>query len=170
MKKLIVPIIFVIFLSTFALTSYAEKKPDEKGPVLDSAELFFKVMRAGEYKRIWQYLSGKSRTVVINNTYKAILKYNEDAKTGVQASRELIESDFRSGGPIAKSYWDGYLGNFNPDAVLEESRWEIRESGKDRAEILILHKRAEMPVQLMMFRENGEWKVGLMETFSRSRR
>jgi hypothetical protein len=166
MKKLILPIILAFLLSFVAVISYADKTSDETGPMLNSAESFFKVMKAGEYKSIWQFLSGKSRGIIIN----IIIKYSKDAKAGEQISKELIENDFRSGGPIAKSYWNGYLENFNPDMVLEESRWEIGELNKNKAEILILYKRSEMPVQLMMFKENNEWKVGLMETFSRSRR
>ena len=36
---------------------------------------------------------------------------------------------------------------------------------KDRAEILLTHHGATHPATLKMFREDGDWKVGLVETF-----
>jgi hypothetical protein len=60
MKKIIVPSILAFIVSFLAITSYTDKTSDETGPMLNSAESFFKVMKAGEYKRIWQFLSGKS--------------------------------------------------------------------------------------------------------------
>ncbi len=35
----------------------------------------------------------------------------------------------------------------------------------DSAELLITHKRSQKPARLQMFKENGTWKVGLVETF-----
>jgi hypothetical protein len=60
MKKIITPILFAVLLSFVSQISYANRAPDETGPMLDSAESLFKVMKAGEYKSIWQFLSGKS--------------------------------------------------------------------------------------------------------------
>jgi len=37
--------------------------------------------------------------------------------------------------------------------------------GKDRAEILLTHHDADHPATLIMFREDNDWKVGLVETF-----
>jgi hypothetical protein len=37
--------------------------------------------------------------------------------------------------------------------------------GKDRAEILLTHHGADRPATLKMFREDGGWKAGLVETF-----
>jgi hypothetical protein len=36
---------------------------------------------------------------------------------------------------------------------------------KDRAEILLTHHGADHPATLKMFREDGGWKTGLVETF-----
>ncbi len=78
---------------------------------------------------------------------------------------EVVRSDFVAGGPIARDYWDAFLRRFDPDAALEHSRWQIGSVGKDRAEILLTHHGADHPATLKMFREDGGWKAGLVETF-----
>ena len=78
---------------------------------------------------------------------------------------EAVRRDFVAGGPIARDYWDAFLRRFDPDAALEHSRWEIGSVGKDRAEILLTHQGADHPATLKMFREDGGWKAGLVETF-----
>jgi hypothetical protein len=78
---------------------------------------------------------------------------------------EAVRRDFVAGGPIARDYWDAFLRRFDPDAALEHSRWEIGSVGKDRAEILLTHHGADHPATLKMFREDGGWKTGLVETF-----
>ncbi len=72
---------------------------------------------------------------------------------------------FEAGGPIARGYWNGFLVQFNPDIALEQSRWERGKIAGDRAEITITYKTAEKPALLKLFRENGRWKAGLVETF-----
>jgi hypothetical protein len=135
--------------------------------ILDSAEGLFRAMKLRDYKSIWSRLTDKSRAAIVNDSYKEIA-----AKTGNSSeySKEVLERDFHSGGPIAKSYWDAYLQNFDPDWLLEESRWQIGELGKDRAEIVIHYRKGEGPVILVMTRQNADWKVGLMETFRPSAR
>ena len=85
-------------------------------------------------------------------------------------SKEQIETDFSIGGLIAKSYWDEYLFYFDPDMVLEQSRWEMGPIGKQQAEIILQYKKAEQPARLKMFKEENQWKVGLIETFGIERR
>ena len=59
---------------------------------------------------------------------------------------------------------------FNPDFVLEESKWEMGKIEKDKAEIIIRYRKSEGPATLKMFKEEGKWVVGLEETFRSSRR
>ena len=84
--------------------------------------------------------------------------------------RQQIETDFSIGGLIAKSYWDEYLFYFDPDTVLEQSKWEMGSIGKQQAEIILQYKKAEQPARLKMFKEENQWKVGLIETFGIERR
>ncbi len=78
---------------------------------------------------------------------------------------EAVRADFVAGGPIARDYWDAFLLRFDPDVALEHSRWEIGSVGDDRAEILLTRHGADRPATLKMYREDGGWKVGLVETF-----
>jgi hypothetical protein len=128
--------------------------------ILSRAESLFQRMKAREYPAIFAVLSAKSRETIVAQT-SASLAAAEAAVSG----REAVRSDFIKGGPIAREYWDAFLRNFDPDSVLEHSRWEIGSVGKDRAEILLTHHGADHPAVLKMFLEEGGWNVGLVETF-----
>jgi len=130
------------------------------GPILHQAEGLFRDMRARDYPAIWALLSAKSRETIVHDVVKET--------TGTFQGRvdpEEIRRDFARGGAIARAYWEGYLEEFDPETALSESRWEMGEVGKDTAEIRITHKRSKHPAVLRMVREEGVWKVGLIETF-----
>ena len=171
MKRiLLLHVLILAFIVSAAFPAIADTRDTETNIILNSAESLFKTMKLRDYKGIWPYLSEASRKTIVNDTYKAILQSNPAAKSDAQYSKEAIESDFRSGGAIAKSYWDGYLQNFNPDWLLEQSRWQMGKIEKNRAEVLIQYQKGEGPVYLQMVTEGGKWKVGLMETFRSSSR
>ena len=148
--------------------------------ILDRAESLFQSMKTRDYPAIFAALSAKSRETIVAETTTALL-----AAAGKQASPggppsvdaptvpvknpppgpEAVDSDFIAGGPIARDYWDAFLRRFDPDAALEHSRWEIGSVEKDRAEILLTYRGADHPATLKMSREDGGWKVGLVETF-----
>jgi hypothetical protein len=134
--------------------------------ILDSAEALFKAMKVRDYKGIWSRLSEKSRAAIVNDSRKAIAA---QAPADHGYSKEVLERDFTSGGPIARYYWGAYLRNFNPDWLLEQSRWQMGEITTNDAKVLIQYRRGEGPVHLKMIREDGKWKVGLMETFRPSK-
>jgi len=117
-------------------------------------------MKNRDYRGIWGTLSAASRETIVNETRKAISRSG-----GEELPKEELRRDFGEGGSIARGYWNGFLERFNPDLVLEQSRWEKGPIGSDRAEIIILYKSAEKPAVLKLFREDGGWKVGLVETF-----
>ncbi|MBI5343521.1 MAG: hypothetical protein HZB63_09485 [Deltaproteobacteria bacterium] len=136
--------------------------PDKSlADILSSAESLFKAMQAKNYTSVWAGLSAASRNTIIEETRKEIAR-NGAGKT---ASMEEVRRDFAEGGPIARGYWIGFMTHFDPGLVLEQSRWEMGKIAGDRAEILITYKTAEKPALLKLFRENGGWKVGLVETF-----
>lgn len=137
--------------------------------ILDSADVLFKSMKGKDYKNIWNNLSAGSKNLIINDTLKAIKK-SVPSSESTDYSAEALERDFASGGPIAKGYWDGYMDNFNPNMVLEESKWTMGPIAKGKAEIVIQYKKAEKPARLQMVLEQGKWKVALIETFRYSAR
>ena len=66
---------------------------------------------------------------------------------------------------MAKAYWNSYLNTFDPDRVLEQSKWDIGAIKKDKAELNILYKKSEKPAVLLIYMEGNVWEVGLEETF-----
>ena len=151
-------LLFCLFLMPFAET--AKAAAGETDSVLISAESLFKAMKQTNYAEIWMGLTQKSRKIIAEDVFK---KTKGAGQTGY--SVDAVEKDFDGNGPVAKEYWDAFLQSFNPDEVLERSTWEIGFVKKDTAEICLLHKNAENPARLKMFKENGQWKVGLVETF-----
>jgi hypothetical protein len=66
---------------------------------------------------------------------------------------------------LAKAYWNSYLNAFDPDRVLEQSKWDVGAMKKDKAEINILYKKSAKPAVLLIYMEGNVWEVGLEETF-----
>jgi hypothetical protein len=131
----------------------------EDDRLLDSASGMFEAMRDRDIRAVWTFLSIKSKTTIVTEIKQS------SARAGTVYSQEQIAADMQLGGLIARTYWKAFLENFNPKPVLEESRWELINMQKDRAEIVIQHKKAEWPARLKMYKEDGSWKVGLVETF-----
>ncbi len=152
-------LLLALLLGSFTAPS-AQAAQDETGDLLDSAESLFKAMKLKNYREIWVGLTKTSHKVIAEQVYKALEKAGE---TGYSVAR--VQEDFSVGGPLARSYWDAYLDNLQVDYILEQSTWEIGFIGKDKAEIDLLYKKAQMPARLKMLKEDDRWKVGLMETF-----
>jgi hypothetical protein len=66
---------------------------------------------------------------------------------------------------LAKAHWNSYLNAFDPDSVLEQSKWGMGAIKKDKAEINILYKESAKPAVLILYMEGNLWKVGLEEAF-----
>ena len=175
---MILAILFFLFMPHAAPVS-ANDNPAVPA-ILDRAESLFLSMKARDYPAVFAALTAKSRETIVAETASAIAAAARQAPPGKSTAadppsapakdvasdrEETVRRDFAAGGPIARDYWDAFLHRFDPDAALEHSRWEIGSVGKDRAEILLTRHGAEHPATLKMFREDGGWKVGLVETF-----
>ena len=130
------------------------------GPILHQAEGLFRNMKARDYPAIWGLLSAKSRETIVSD----VVRESGRLVAGTVDTGE-ISKDFEQGGEIARAYWEGYLGEFDPDTALLVSRWEMGKIEGDLAEIRITYGRSERPAVLRMIREGELWKVGLIETF-----
>lgn len=128
------------------------------------------MMKERNYARIWFFLSNASRNTIIEDTYRNMVSYSKEKGKGMIFSREQIRDNFESGGTIAQVYWSSYIDAFNPDMVLEQSKWEMGKVGKDTAEINIIYKKAARPAIIQMHKEDDIWRVGLTETFKSARR
>jgi len=147
--------------------------------ILARAESLFQSMKVRDYPAIFAALSAKSRETIVAETASALATDAKKAPPAMATAAdtpsapaktsppnpEAVRSDFVAGGPIARDYWDAFLRRFDPDIALEHSRWEIGSVGNDGAEILLTHHGADHPARLQLFREDGAWKVGLVETF-----
>ncbi len=151
MKRVVILFFIFVFVN---VSVYAEDHVVDN--ILTSAESLFKSMKEKNYTQIWELLTTKSKNTIVEDVYK---------KDKEKISKKEIYKDFDTGGPIAQAYWDGFIANFNPDTVLEHSRWKMGPIKSDRAEIIIIYKKSENPADLKMFKEDGSWKVGLVETF-----
>ena len=162
--KNFVAICLIIWL-TFHFTSVAssENPGSELKNILFSAESLFKAMKGKDYPAIWKFLTIKSKSAIVKNVQKA------SAKVGVEYSKKQISADFGIGGPLSKAYWDSYLAEFDPDMVLEHSRWEMGITKNKKAAIIIHYEKSERPAILKLNKEEGIWKVGLEETFGARR-
>lgn len=161
-KKFWLPIsIFFIFLSV--PISYSDDSKKDVEQILDSAEVFFKSLVDKKFETAWQCLTQKSQEIIVKDVYTA------SKNMGVTYPFDQIKADFAVNGFISRSYWNGFLKNFNPSIVLDECVWEKVLHKKDYAEIVIRYKKSENPFNLKMYKENNTWKVGLTETFWREK-
>lgn len=161
MHKLL-SILFVLFLCLcFTLGSCAAiaRGPNTIDTVLDSAEQFFLSLKNRNLELVWHLLTIKSRETIISDVYKA------SRKMGGEITREEIGKDFENGGVVSSNYWNAFLNTFDPDMILEESRWEIGPVKDNKAEVVITHRKSRDPAILRVFREDNIWRVGLVETF-----
>jgi len=162
MKKILIT--FLAVITIIPLILHGQQINSEYDKILISAESFFKTMKGKQYQKIWSFLTATSQNTIIDDVQKA------EAAIGKEYSRDDIYQDFMTAGILSRSYWNNYREVFNPDIVLEESKWEMGKVAKERAEIIIKYKKSDRPARLQMLKENGTWKVGLEETFRSSRR
>ena len=141
------------------VVGHGRDKQDDLDRVLASAEGFFESLKTKDYSQAWSFLSHRSREVISDDIYKGSIE------SGAGYTKEQIKSDLQAGGMIAGSYWKGVFQSFDPDTVLEESKWEVGFVRSDTAELFITHRKSSRPACLKLFNEAGVWKVGLVESF-----
>lgn len=152
-----------IFMITTCAVSAEESGNNTVDTMLAQAEDFFVALKKGRYEAAWSLLSEKSHKTIIDDVY---IKYQ---KMGGDIQRESIEQDFKKNGVIFNNYWDSFARNFDTLMVLEQSRWQAGVMEQNKADIIITYKASQNPLKLKMMRENDTWKVGLVETFWKSR-
>jgi len=157
-KNLVIALAVVICLLS-PRGAIGEIRDNEVIPALEATESLFKAMKEKNYPKIWSLITKKSHQIIIDDVRKAI------AKTGTDTAIDSLQSDFASGGRYAREYWDAYLRVFDPDIVLEQSKWEMGKIGKNEREIILRYRKSDHPAILKIYKEENSWKVGLEETF-----
>lgn len=158
-RSIIAALAMLIAMPLFFAPAVGGPPDDDVNAVLLSAESLFKAMKQKHYPTIWKYLSADSKKSTIEAVYKSL------RKSDVGLERERIIADFTAGGELAQAYWEAYLNAFDPDTVLQQSKWDMGLIKKDRASINILYRKSKEPAVLLLYREENGWKVGLEETF-----
>ena len=149
----------VVVCVLFPRGAIGDIKDSEVIPALEATESLFKAMKEKNYPEIWSLITKKSHQIIIDDVRKAI------AKTDTDTAIDSLQADFASGGRYAREYWDAYLKVFDPEIVLEQSKWEMGKIGKDEREIILRYRKSNHPAILKIYKEENSWKVGLEETF-----
>lgn len=155
----IVSVLIILLFCTISDSKAATQKEIETDHILSSAESLFKAMKAKDYPLIWAGLSQQSKNVIVANILKA------EKQRNIEHVESDIVNDFSSGNSLSRLYWDAYLSRFDVNSVLDESRWELDEIKNKSAGIKLHYRRSETPTILRMFKENGRWVTGLLETW-----
>lgn len=152
--------IAILFFLAFPAALRSAADPKETAEILNAAESVFQSMAKNDFPALWRGLTADTQSSIIRNVHKAVVK------AGMTFSEEEVRADFEKCGRLALDYWGGYLSQFDPKTILEESRWTFGELKKDRAVIILRYQKSDHDALLKMFREGGLWKVGLDESFS----
>ncbi len=153
MKKILL-INFLLFFTLYSVSA------DEISNALDNADNFFRSMENKNYTQVWSLLSIESKEKILDDivdSYKA-------AKSKAPSTNELA-NDFATCRTVCTSYWDGFLIVFKPEEILENSEWSVLSVKNKYIEIQIINSKAAKPAVLKMYKENGQWTVGLTESF-----
>jgi hypothetical protein len=158
-RRMIAVLIVLICFMSYSESIAGPTGEEEINNVLTVAESLFKAMNTKQYPEIWRLITAKTKKSIVDSTFKEL------KKSGTETRREKIEIDFQNGDALSQAYWGAYLFIFDPEMVLQQSKWTIGRMERDKADIKILFKKSANPAILQLFRENNEWKVGLHETF-----
>ncbi|MBI5328455.1 MAG: hypothetical protein HZB80_09255 [Deltaproteobacteria bacterium] len=127
--------------------------------ILNVTEGFFIALKEKRFTDAWELLTAKSRDIIIDEVYTEI------NKTKTKIGKEIIKEEFNNNGELLDIYWNAFVKKFDPATVLEQSVWNIREIKNHSAVIFLQYKKSEYPSDLKLYKENGKWRFGLVESF-----
>ncbi|MBI4683488.1 MAG: hypothetical protein HY757_10380 [Nitrospirae bacterium] len=152
-------IISVFILSHFLIFTgyvYAEDHSKSVPLILQSAENFFIFLDERNFRAAWELMTEKSHQTIINDIYEI------SADRGADISKDDISKNITSNGIIFNNYWQAFMTNFDPDVILKDRVWEFEKIESDYAVILLKKRNV---TKLKIYKENNQWKVGLVESF-----
>jgi len=132
---------------------------DVENEVLTAAEGFFIALKEKRFADVWESLTSKSRDTIVSEVFNEINK--KEARIG----KEVVKEDFYKNGELARLYWNAFLKNFDPDTVLEKSVWNIGKIKGDTATVVLKYEESEYNSELKLYKQDGRWHVGLVESF-----
>jgi hypothetical protein len=156
-------LLFIIPVTLLFLTSCQHVQKDlnhaEEDRILAAAEVFFSALKAGSFEDAWKLLTKKSRDRIIDDVYRSVRRKDNSV------TKKDVEDDFNKNGILFQSYWNSFRAGIDVEGVLNESRWEMGQVEDYMAVIEIKHPASSGITRLKLYREQGLWKVGLVETF-----
>lgn len=158
--KYYITLIFCTLSLTLSLLlpilTFADKAEDE---ILSVTERFFIALKERRFADAWDLLTVKSKNTIIDEVYKDI------NKTKTKMGREVVKEEFQKKGELFDIFWNNFIKKFDPDTVLEQSAWNIGRIESDRATLILRYKRSEYDSELQIYKEEGRWKFGLVESY-----
>ena len=149
----------ILILSLLFSSDLHSSEYEVENEALTAAEEFFIALKEKRFADVWESLTVKSRDTIINEVSNEINK--KEARIG----KEVVKEDFYKNGELSRLYWNSFLKNFDPDIVLERSVWAIGKIKGDTATIVLKYKESEYNSELKLYKEDGRWHVGLVESF-----
>jgi hypothetical protein len=149
----------ILILSLLFSSDLHSSEYDVENEVLSAAEGFFLSLKEKRFADAWEFLTIKSRDTIVSEVFNEINK--KEARIG----KEVVKEDFYKNGELARLYWNAFLKNFDPDIILEQSIWSIGKIKDDTATIVLKYEKSEYNSELKLYKEDGRWHVGLVESF-----
>lgn len=149
----------ILILSLLLSSDLHSSEYEVENEVLSAAEGFFIALKEKRFADVWESLTPKSRDTIVSEVFNEINK--KEARIG----KEVVKEDFYKNGELSRLYWNAFLGNFDTDTVLERSVWSIGKIKGDTAEIILKYEKSEYNSELKLYKENGRWRLGLVESF-----
>ena len=132
---------------------------DAEDRVVETAESFFVDLKERSFDSVWESLSSRSRERIVDDVFRS-------AKRGSRTlAKSDVEDDFASGGLLFMSYWNSFRAGIDVDSVLDHDIWKVESIDNKEAVVNIIHPESKGLTRFKLFREQGRWKVGLVETF-----
>ena len=111
---------------------------------------FFQSLQQEDYQSTWQLLTQRSQAKFIDNLVRSW--------KGQQA--DVLEQTFARALFPAQLYWREFKKNLDLKTWLDQRYQQL---GQGTAEVIV--KATPSEVQLLVYKENQQWKLGYIETF-----
>ncbi len=149
----------ILILSLLFSSDLHSSEYEVENEVLTAAEGFFIALKEKRFADVWESLTSKSRDTIVSEVF------NEINKKETRVGKEVVKEGFYKNGELSRIYWNTFLKNFDPDIVLEQSIWSVGKIKGDTATIILKYKESEYNSELKLYKQDGRWHVGLVESF-----
>ncbi|MFO1462804.1 MAG: hypothetical protein U1F66_03440 [bacterium] len=120
---------------------------------IDSTKGFYDAVVAEKYDIAWSALSKASQD-------KFIAMVAEDEKMDPAKVRELFEQNQTS---IQLGFWKSFRSSSKLEAVAPKATYKVLNEGPELAEVELTS--GDVTLKSKAIKENGQWKMGYVETF-----